>query len=596
VTTDNAFPYRVCSGQQESGSVCIQSRGDEGEITLREWTTVGIEEYGYAAPDPLDPDIVYGGKVSRWDRRTKQVQQVGPRFGRVADYRVVRTMPLLFSPVNPRKLYFSSNVLWQTINGGKSWDQISPDLTRKTWEIPKNVGIYAGSPEAQPSQRGVIYTIAPSYLDERTIWIGTDDGLIHLTRDGGKTWNDVTPPALTPWSKISIMDASHFDANTAYAAVNTLRLDDLRPHIYRTKDGGKTWTHITSGIPDGGIINVVREDPKRRGLLFAGSEQTVYVSFDDGDHWQSLRNNLPPTSIRDLVIKDDDLVVGTHGRSFWILDDITPLRQIAAATTSEAAHLFAPQEAMRFRWNKNTDTPMPPDEPAGQNPPDGAILHYFLNANAANVSLEILDAQGAVVRKYANTDPPEPLVEGRNIPDYWIRPGQALSADAGLHRFVWDVRHERPAVNGFNYPMTATYMNTPRTPLGSWVLPGKYSVRLTVDGKTQTQPLTVKMDPRLKSSAADLKLMYDTSRAIDVMLRRVKKAEDEIRAVPAKSAQMTDLAQRLSRASAPLSQLFGAVESADAAPMPVVLDAWKATSAAVDAALAEWEKMKAGPR
>jgi photosystem II stability/assembly factor-like uncharacterized protein len=596
VTTDNAFPYRVCSGQQESGSVCIQSRGDEGAITLREWSTVGVEEYGYAAPDPLDPDIVYGGKVSRWDRRTKQVQQVGPRFGRAADYRTVRTQPVLFSPVNPRKLYVASYVLWQTTTGGKSWDQISPDLARKTWEIPRNVGIYSSQPEAQPTQRGVIYTIAPSYLDERTIWTGTDDGVIQVTRDGGKTWNDVTPPALTPWAKVSIMDASHFDANTAYAAINTLRLDDLRPHIYRTRDGGKTWAHITNGIPDGGTINVVREDPKRRGLLFAGSEQTVYVSFDDGDHWQSLRNNLPPTSIRDLVIKDDDLVIGTHGRSFWILDDITPLRQIAAATITEPAHLFAPQDAMRFRWNKNTDTPIPPDEPAGQNPPDGAILHYFLKANATTVSIEILDAQGAVVHKYANTDPAEPLVEGRNIPDYWIRPGQPLSAAAGLHRFVWDVRHERPAVNGFNYPMTAIYMNTPRTPLGSWVLPGRYSVRLTVDGKTQTQPLTVKMDPRVKTSAADLKLMYDTSRAVDAMLRRVARAQAEIRALPAKTSAATELGQRLARAGAPLAQMFSAVEGADAAPMPVVLDAWKATSAAVDAALAEWEKMKAGPR
>jgi photosystem II stability/assembly factor-like uncharacterized protein len=596
VSTDNAFPYRVCSGQQESGSVCIQSRGDDGQITFREWSPVSVEEYGYVAPDPLDPDIVYGGKVTRWDRRTRQAQQVGPRFGRPADYRVVRTMPVLFSPVNPRKLYFSSNVLWQTINGGRSWDQISPDLTRKTWEVPKNVGAYASLPEAQPTQRGVIYTIAPSYLDERTIWIGTDDGLIHLTRDGGKTWSDVTPPALTAWSKISLMDASHFDANTAYAAVNTMRLDDLRPHIYRTRDGGKTWTHITSGIPDGGIINVVREDPKRRGLLFAGSEHTVYVSFDDGDHWQSLRNNLPPTSIRDLVIKDDDLVIGTHGRSFWILDDITPLRQIAAATVTEDAHLFAPQEAWRFRWNKNDDTPLPPDEPAGQNPPDGAIVHYFLKSAAKLVSLEILDAQGGVVRKYSSADSIEPPVEGRNIPDYWIRPQLLLAATPGLHRFVWDLHHERPAVAGFSYPIAAIYMNTPATPLGTMAAPGKYSVRLTVDGKAQTQPLVVKMDPRVKATAADLKLQYDTSRAIDASLRRTAAALTDMRASTIKSAAFSDLQQRLNRARGTLGQLFDAVESADAAPMPVVLDAWKATSAAVDAALVEWEKMKAGPR
>ena len=596
VTTDNAFPYRVCAGQQESGSVCIQSRGDEGQITLREWSTVGIEEYGYAAPDPLDPDIVYGGKVSRWDRRTKQVQQVGPRFGRPADYRTVRTQPVLFSPVNPRKLYFSSNVLWQTVNGGMSWDPISPDLTRKTWDVPKNVGVYATAPEAQPTQRGVIYTIAPSYLDEQTIWVGTDDGLIHVTKDGGKAWRDVTPPALTPWSKVSLMDASHFDANTAYAAINTFRLDDLRPHIYRTKDGGTTWTHITTGIPDGGIINVVREDPKRRGLLFAGSEQAVYVSFDEGDHWQSLRQNMPATSIRDLVIKDDDLVVATHGRSFWILDDITPLRQMTAATAAAAVHLFAPQQAWRFRWNKNTDTPIPPDEAGGQNPPDGAIVHYALKAPAKAVTLEILDARGAVVRTYSSNDPEEPLVEGRNIPDYWIRPHRPLLASAGLHRFVWDLHYERPAVNRFDYPMTATYQNTPRTPLGSWALPGTYTVRLTVDGVSQTQPLVVKMDPRVKASAADLTLMFETSRAIDALQRRSAAAVREMRAVATRTAAITDLEQRLTRASAPLAQLFSAVEGTDAAPMPVVLDAWKTANAAVTTLLAEWEKAKAGPR
>lgn len=591
VATDNSFPYRVCSGQQESGSVCIQSRGDDGQITFREWSPVAVEEYGYVAPDPLDPDIVYGGKVSRWDRRTGQEQNVSPKFGRDPDFRVVRTMPVLFSPVNPRKLFFSSNVLWQTTNGGQAWDQISPDLTRKTWEPPKNVGIYSASPEARPTQRGVIYTIAPSYTDENTIWVGTDDGLIHLTRDGGKNWQDVTPLALTPWAKVSIMDASHFDVNTAYAAINTFRLDDLRPHIYRTRDGGKTWTHITSGIPDGGVINVVREDPKRKGLLFAGSEQSVFVSFDDGDHWQSLRNNLPATSIRDLVIKDDDLVIGTHGRSFWILDDITPLRQIAAATVTAETHLFAPQEAWRFRWNKNTDTPLPPDEPGGKNPPDGAIIHYYLNGAARGpVTLEILDAQGAIVRRYSSDDPPEPIVEGRNIPDYWIRPNQPLLKTAGLHRFVWDVHHERPAVSSFSYPIAAIYGDTPREPFGSWALPASYTVRLTVDGQAQTQPLVVKMDPRVKASAADLRVQYETSRAIDAAMRRSADALREIRATTPKTAALTELEQRIARASGPLGQLFGAVEMSDSAPTPVVMAAWKTASATLDAALADWKK------
>ena len=586
VSTDTAFPYRVCGGQQESGSVCLSSRGNDGQITFREWHPVGVEEYGYVAPDPLDPDVVYGGKVSRYDRRTGQVQQVGPRPLRGPDYRVVRTMPVVFSPVNPRLLFFASNVLWQTSDGGQHWTAISPDLTRDQWDAPANVGIYRGRPEAAPSRRGVIYTIAPSPLDGKTIWAGTDDGLIHLTHTAGASWRDVTPPALGPWAKVSLMDASHADARAAYAAINTIRLDDLRPHVYRTRDDGATWTRITEGLPDGTVVNVVREDPVQRGLLFAGTEQAVYVSFDDGDRWQSLRGRMPATSIRDLVIKDDDLVVGTHGRSFWILDDITPLRQIAAGALDRGLHLFTPARAWRVRWNMNTDTPLPPDEPAGQNPPDGALLHYRLPAAAARVDLAILDAQGEVVREFSTADPVEPPVEGRNTPDYWLRPHQPLPATAGLHRFAWDLRHAPPAVASYSYPIAAVLGATPRTPQGTLVPPGTYTVRLRADGVERTAPLVVRMDPRVKVPAAGLQLQYTMSRAIERALVRIAAALGAARAVPAGGAAAATADRTgLTRLQSQATQLLGMVDSADLPPTPQMLSAWAEVSAAIDATL-----------
>jgi photosystem II stability/assembly factor-like uncharacterized protein len=554
VSTDNAFPYRVCGGQQESGSACVSSRGHDGQVTFREWHPVGVEEYGYVAADPLDPDLVYGGKVTRYDRRTGQTQNVGPRPIRTADYRVLRTAPVLFSPVNPRALYFASNVVWRTLNGGTSWTRISPDLTRTDSIVPPNVGKYSSTPPATARHPGVVYTVAPSYIKESILWAGSDDGLIHVTFDGGRTWRNVTPPDLRPWAKVSLIDASHFDTLSAYAAVNTFRLDDLRPHLYRTRDGGASWTPIANGIPDGGIVNAVREDPRRKGLLFAGTEQTVYVSFDDGEHWQSLRLNLPATSIRDLVIKDDDLVIGTHGRSFWILDDITPLRQLSAEVTAAGAHLFRPQVATRVRWNQNTDTPLPPEEPAGQNPPEGALINYWLREPARGpVVLEILDGAGTVVRRYASTDSaPAPADEG-NVPWYWIQPPSAPSGEAGMHRFAWDLRYRTPAVQQ-SYPIAAVRANTVKEPRGPWAMPGTYTARLTVEGRAYTQPLRLRMDPRVKTPLADLRRQFVASRHLADALDRTAATLREVRAARAA------LGERRGRASGPLADAIAGAE------------------------------------
>jgi photosystem II stability/assembly factor-like uncharacterized protein len=531
VVTDNQFPYRVYGGQQESGSACVASQGSDGHITFRDWQPVGVEEYGYVAPDPLHPNLVYGGKATCYDRTTGQVQDVAPESLRSGKYRFLRTAPLLFSPVDPHILILGANVLFKTTNGGHSWEVISPDLSREQPEVPESIGVYRTPELAKQPRRGVIYTVAPSYKDVDVLWAGTDDGLIHVTGDGGKTWKDVTPPGVTAWSKVSLMDAGRFDKETAYAAVNRIRLDDQRPHIYRTHDGGKTWQEIVRGLPNDAPINVVREDPVRKGLLFAGSERAVFVSFNDGDDWQPLRLNMPATSIRDLVIHEDDVVVGTHGRSFWILDDIASLRQLDDKVAAAAVHLFQPQTAHRVRWNLNTDTPLPPEEPAGQNPPDGAIIDYLLKESAKDrVTLEILDGDDKLVRRYSSDDKPEPVVEKNlDIPTYWIRPTPILSAEAGVHRFVWDLHYPPPEGVARSYPMTAVIHDTPSEPRGPWVLPGQYTVKLTVGGKSWTQPLTVKMDPRVTTAPEGMKRQFVLSMQCYEGLRLAQEALKEVR-------------------------------------------------------------------
>ncbi len=558
VSTDDRFPYWVYGGQQESGSVAIASRGDDGAISFRDWHPVAAEEYGYVAPDPLDPDVVYGGKLTRFRHSTRDAQDVSPEAVR-EKYRFLRTAPVLFSPVDPHVLYYAGNVLFKTTTGGKTWDVVSPDLSRESADVPESIGIYRKPEMAKQPRRGVIYTVAPGKKDVNVIWAGTDDGLIHRTADGGKTWANVTPPGLTAWSKVSLIDASPFDDLTAYAAINRIRLDDLEPHVYRTHDGGKTWKEIVKGLPDD-PVNAVREDPVRKGLLYAGTERMVQVSFDDGESWQPLRLNMPATSVRDLIVHGDDLVVGTHGRGFWILDDVTPLRQLDAKTALDAPFLCAPETAIRVRRSRNTDTPLPPEEPVGQNPPDGAILDYVLPTKPAPpVTLEILDEKGALVRRFSSDDAPEPLVEPLIVTRSWARPPRILPATPGMHRFVWDLRFPPPRAKHYEYPISAIPGDTPREPQGPFVLPGTYTVKLTVDGKSLTRSLTVKLDPRIAMSSADLATQL-------ALLKRLGAALERLAAEPARTGSATQ--RRRGSLEEKLLQLYGIIEGADDAPTP----------------------------
>lgn len=541
---DNSFPYRVCAGQQESGSVCISTRGNDGAINFRDWHPVGVIEYGYVAPDPLDPNIIYGGgrtAVSRYHWSTGEVQDITPIPLRSPKYRANRTEPLMFSPVDPHVLYYAANVLFKTTDGGNSWQTISGDLTRENPGVPESVGSLHN--KAVEKQRGVIYALAPSFKSTNTLWAGTDDGLIWITRDGGKNWTNITPKELTPWSKVTQISASHFDEQTAYASVSRFRINDTRPYIYRTRDGGKNWSPIASGLPDFGPVDTVREDPVRKGLLFAGTENSVWVSFDDGDHWQSLQLNLPHTSMRDLWIHENDLIVATHGRGFWILDDIAPLRE-ASTSLANSVHLFAPAPVYRVQRDTNTDTPIPPDEPMAANPPDGAIIDYFLPASAKSVTLEILDAQNHLVRKFSNSDQAdatEEELQKQLIPLYWLRKFQRLSSDAGMRRWVWDLHYPPPSSTRHEYPIAAIPHDTPRLPLGPTALPGTYTVRLTVDGNSVTAPFTVKMDPRIKISPAALQQKFDAETRLAAVMNQTNEALKQGGAIRAQIEKLNEV-------------------------------------------------------
>jgi len=481
VSTDNRFPYWVYGGQQESGSAAVASRGPDGQVTFRDWRPVGAEEYAYVAPDPLNPDIVYGNKGSKFDWRTGKVEGFREKF---VGARFIRTMPMLFSPKDPRVLFQAAQWLYRSTNGAETWEKISPDLSRSTWDTPASFAV--GEEQGKKmARRGVIYAVAPSPLDVGIIWCGTDDGLIWLTRDGGAHWTDVTPKGMTSWSKVSQLDAGHYAPGTCYASVNRLRCDDQAPYVYVTHDFGATWRLAVGGLEQQ-PVNAVREDPVRPGLLYAATERSVWFSLDDGAHWNPLRLNMPATSVRDLVVKDDDLVVGTHGRGFWICDQIGVLRQMGTV-------LVKPSVAYLVEWNLNTDTPLPPEEPTGKNPPDGICIDYVLPEAAKLVTLEVLGADGKVVRTFSSADVLTPLdPKSITVDPRWARPLSALAVSAGAHRFVWDLR--KPGT-GRGLSMQAIWLDTPVS-RGAFVAPGVYRVRLTVDGEAHEVNLTVKADPR----------------------------------------------------------------------------------------------------
>ena len=542
VITDTRTPYYVYGSQQDNSTVAIASRSDNGYIDTPDWYAVGGGEAGYIAPYPPDPNIVYAGdyegRITRFDKRTGQVKDVRvyPELtdgGGAAnlEHRFQWTAPVVISPHDPNTLYHAGERLFKTTDGGMHWEAISPDLTRNDKSKQQPSGGPITIDDTGTEYYDTIFAVAESPVTKDLIWAGTDDGLIQITRDGGQHWTNVTPKDLPDWSRISLIDASPHDAGTAYVAVDRHQLDDYHPYAYKTNDYGKTWTKITKGIADDTFVRAIREDPKRRGLLYAGTEKGVYVSFNDGADWRSLQLNLPTTPVHDLVVKDNDLVLATHGRSFWILDDLSPLRQYSDEVARQDVHLYTPATAIREHNPEDVPKPVL----VGQNPPPGAVIYYYLKeAPKGDVNIEILDAGGKVIRKYSSNKLNE-LDEPLDPEDK--KPEKQIKAAAGLNRFLWDMRYQSashvPDYYLWEYKDGA---------LGPLAVPGKYEVRLIVDGKSQTEPLEVKLDPRVNVSQADLQKQFDLLLQIRDELSRVYDTVNQIQDV---REQLNGLKKRL---------------------------------------------------
>jgi photosystem II stability/assembly factor-like uncharacterized protein len=627
VVTDNRFPYFVYGSQQDSGAAGVPSRTTRRNginlTNFKEVTPGG--ESDNIAPDPNDPDILYGGRVERLDLRTGQTRTIDPTLAFPGQHRSEWTLPLVFSKRDPRVLYFGRQQVYRTDDEGEHWQPISTDLTREDPGVPPTLDApTAALNEGLGPRRGVVYAIAPSPLVDHLIWAGTDDGLIWRTADEGVHWDNVTPAGLAAWSKVGNIDASHHDAATAFAAIDRHRLDDFHPYIYRTHDAGRTWTLAVTGIPDRDAVNVVREDPVRRGLLYAGTERGVYVSLNDGDSWQSLQLNLPTTSIRDLEVKGVDLVIATHGRGFWILDDVSSLRQMEMTRPSET-RLFAPAPAVRLRPEGFTGTPFPKDEPAAPNPPDGAVIDYVLaSAPSGPVSVTVRDSAGAEVRRYSSADvPPPPDPAKLAYAPEWEPVPVTLSASPGLHRFVWPLRYAAPPELG-RPPFTD----------GVWAPPGRYTIELTIDGRTLTQPVDVQPDPRVSLPAQAYADQFALARRVEAARARVAAAFDGASALQS-STTIRRLAatgterELLEAFEAKLSSLSGvpiamngsdgwwrparalttlrylsetlrtlaqAIDGADAAPSADARNGFAKTEALIAPVLAEWDRMRVADR
>jgi photosystem II stability/assembly factor-like uncharacterized protein len=617
VSTDNRFPYRIYGSQQDSGAAAVPNRTDNKydgiNITQFGEITAGGES-DEIAPDPNDPDTVYGGRVQRLDLKSGQTRDIDPTLAFPGEYRGEWTLPLTFGK-RDHALYFGNQRLFRTIDGGRIWNPVSPDLTRVDPGVPLTLDQPTIEDTATKGpRRGVIYDIGPSPIRDGLIWVGTDDGLIWRTDDDGAHWTNITPPSLQPWSKVAVIEPSHFDPNVAYAAIDRHRVDDQRPIILRTRDGGRTWIEITNGLPkDGGpnSVNVVREDPVRRGLLYAGTERSLFVSFDDGENWQPLKRGLPATSVRDITIHGDDLVIATHGRGFYVLDDVVPLRALAG-NAAAGIHLYPLATAVRLNEPGFTGTPMPKDEPLAPNPPLGAMIDYALPTTVSGpVEIVIYDQAGALVNRFSSNDRVKPIdLSKLEIAPEWVVSPKPPRATPGHHRFVWDLHYAKPKG-----------LKDEDTPMGVWAPPGRYTVELGANGQKLRQPLTVIADPRVRVTQADFDAEFQLAGQIErerVRVRQMVEQAADLKSGLAKLKGQTDadaLSSQLDQllgegppiggSSAPttltsisdwLDKLAQAVDGADGAPTPDNLKGLAVVSGALNAIEPRWQSFDAAAR